>query len=310
MNVNERILSELRRSKERGLLQSELVKRLRVSKSTISEALAKLEKAGVVVREVEAGKSLRVWLKEFYPKPIKGLLKLGILKASEYACVLDSFEGLVRVYDNAIDLTKDLVLGRIDLAASPFVTQVMFGVMMKNLKILRSVAYNGSGIVFGGAENGIFGSTELSAMEIMLRIVKDEIGLKKFEFFSTPESMISSLGKLNGIAIWEPYFSSISGDKKFFREFIGDHPCCTLAVNVNSLEENGDLIEEFLERYDKSKPNIERVAEKCGFAKDDVERSISSYKFVKEIREDDLVEFLKLARIEVSEESLKTVLEL
>ncbi|ADC66149.1 conserved hypothetical protein [Ferroglobus placidus DSM 10642] len=310
MKVAEKILDELRKSKERGLLQSELVRRIGASKSTVSDVLSELEGKGIVVREKEAGKSLRVWLAEFYPKPIKGKLKLGILKSSEYACLLSRFRGIVRVYNNAMDLTRDLVLGRIDLAASPFVTQVMFGVMMKNIRIVRGVAYNGSGVVFGDEKNGIFGSSELSAMEIMLRLVKDEIGLKKFRYFSSPEEMISSLKYLNGIGIWEPYFSSLDRDKVFFKDIIGDHPCCTLAVNVESFEENKSLIKDFLADYDKAKPNAEKLAEICGFSKEDVEKSLKSYIFVKEVREDELIDFLKLAKIEISRESLESLFEL
>ena len=310
MRVVEKVLTELKKRGERGVFQSELVKLVKASKSTVSEILSELERRGIVVREQEGGKSLRVWLVEFYPKPLKGRVKIGILKSSEYACVLDAFDGIVRVYDNAISLTKDLVLGKVDLAASPFVTQVMFGVMMKNIRIVRSVAYNGSGVVFGEKENGVFGSTELSAMEVMLRIVKDEIGLKRFRYFSTPEEMISSLRTLNGIGIWEPYFSSLRGNKMFFSEIIGDHPCCTLAVNVENFGENEEAIESFLERYDRAKPNAEKLSEICGFNKEEVEMSLRSYKFVKEVREDDLLDFLKLAKMEISKESLEGVLEL
>ncbi len=310
MRVVERVLAELRKSKERGLLQSELVRKVGASKSTVSEVLSELEKKGVIVREQEGGKSLRVWLTELYPKPIKGKLKLGILKSSEYACLLSGFSGIVKVYNNAMDLTRDLVLGRVDLAASPFVTQVMFGVMMKNIRIVRGVAYNGSGVVFGDEKNGIFGSSELSAMEIMLRLVKDEIGLKKFRYFSSPEEMISSLNSLNGVGIWEPYFSSLNRDKVFFKDIIGDHPCCTLAVNVESFEENKDLIKDFLAEYDKAKPDPEKLAEICGFSKEEVEKSLKSYTFVKEVREDELLDFLKLAKIEISRESLEPLFEL
>lgn len=81
-------------------------------------------------------------------------------------------------------------------------------------------------------------------------------------------------------------------------------------MNVESFEENKSLIKDFLADYDKAKPNAEKLAEICGFSKEDVEKSLKSYIFVKEVREDELIDFLKLAKIEISRESLESLFEL
>ncbi len=309
MKAIERIINCLKSSKHEGILQSELSSKLNLSKSTISEILSFLERKGVVVREIEAGKSFRLWLSEYYPKPRKGILKLGILKASEYACILDVFDGIVRVYDNTIDLTRDLTLSRVDLGASPFITQLMFGIMMKNIKIIRLVAMNGSGIVFGDKKNGVFGTSEMSVMEINLKAVRDRFNIRKFEYFSSPESMINSLPFLEGIAIWEPYISSIDRKKIYFNEILGDHPCCSLAINIESFKVNKDLIKEFIDMLDNAKPNIKRVSDLLGFDEKVVEESIKSYKFNTEIEVETLRNYLKLSGIDISLESMLSVVD-
>ena len=307
MKALEKIINCLKNSRYEGVLQSELSSKLNLSKSTVSEILSFLEKRGVVVREIEAGKSFRLWLSEYYPKPRRGILKLGILKASEYACILDVFDGIVRVYDNTIDLTRDLTLGRVDLGASPFITQLMFGIMMKNIKVIRLVAMNGSGIVFGDRKNGVFGTSEMSVMEINLKAVRDRFNIRRFEYFSSPESMIDSLPLLEGIAIWEPYISSMDKKKIYFNEILGDHPCCSLAVNVESFKVNKELIKEFISMLDNAKPNIKRVSEVLGFDEGVIRKSVESYKFNTEIEVETLKNYLKLAGIDISVESMLSV---
>ncbi|MDK2795210.1 MAG: hypothetical protein PWQ58_409 [Archaeoglobaceae archaeon] len=282
MKAEDRILSLLEIAKERGVLQSEIVRKLNLSKSTVSEILSALEERKAVVRTEVSPKSYRVWLTKYYPQPIEGVLRIGILKASEYARVVSAgskVDAIFRVYRNGIEATKDLVQGSIDLVASPLITQIFFGVLMKNIKIIRAVAMNGSGVAYSNGRD--FGCSEFSTMERILRKFMKAKGIsQRIRFFSSPEEMIAEFPNLYGVAIWEPYLSMLE-PAEYFDSVIGDFVCCSLAVNEEFLQVNNDLFEKFLAEYERSKPEdgVEYLSELIGFSKDLIARSLSSYEF-------------------------------
>ncbi len=286
MDAESRIKALLESAGEEGVLQSEIHEKLGLSKSTVSEILSWLEVEKEVVRKKVSGRSYRVWLSKYSPEPVEGLLRVGILKASEYPKVVaaaDKVGAILRVYDSSIDLTKDLVHGHVDMAASPFVTQAFFGVLMKTIKIIRKVAMNGSGIVFSESESKWWGCSEFSTMERNLRRYMEVKSLEgNIRYFKSPESMINSLDELRGIAIWEPYFTMIEGKKEPFNEVLGDFICCTLAVNLAFSEINPDLMEEFLNEFDRAKAGkkeAEMLSELIGFPADIIRKSFESYIF-------------------------------
>lgn len=282
MRAENKILSQLELVKDSGILQSEIAKILNLSKSTVSEILAELEERKLIVREEISQKSYRVWLTKYYPGAIEGVVRIGILKASEYGKVVHAGEkvgAIFKVYRNAVEATKDLVHSVTDIVASPFVTQAFFGILMKNIKIFRVVAMNGSGVVLSNGRR--FGCSEFSTMERMLRRY---LKIKKFKedikFFDSPEEMISELKNLRGIAIWEPYLSSF-GEVERFDEVVGDFVCCSLAVNKSFLEKNRNVFEEFLIQYDRSKPSqgVRKLAEIIEMPEEIVKKSLRSYRF-------------------------------
>jgi len=242
MKAEKKILSLLEIAKDRGELQSELARKLNLSKSTVSEILSILEEKRVIVRAEVSPKSYRVWLTRYCPQPIEGVLRIGILKASEYARVVSAgkkLEAIFKVYRNGIEATKDLVHGVVDIVASPFVTQAFFGVLMKNLTIFRIVAMNGSGVAFSNGKG--FGCSEFSTMERILRKYMSAKGIvERINFFSSPEEMLAELPRLRGIAIWEPYLSMLEA-VEHFSSVIGDYVCCSLAVSNEFLEINQDF---------------------------------------------------------------------
>lgn len=288
MRAEDKILSQLELAKENGILQSEMARALNLSKSTVSEILSELEERKIVVREEISQKSYRVWLAKYYPGVIEGVVRIGILKASEYGRVVYAGEkigAILKVYRNSIEATKDLVHSLTDIVASPFVTQAFFGVLMKNIRILRVVAMNGSGVVFSNGKG--FGCSEFSTME---RNLRKYLRIKKFEeeirFFESPEEMISQLGNLRGIAIWEPFLSSFEKVERF-DEVLGDFVCCSLAVNTYFIEKNLSIFEEFLSKYDQSKPSwgVKRLAEIIGVSEEAVRKSLESYRFDADMKE-------------------------
>ena len=325
MGAEKRILDLLDEVGEDGVLQSEIPKILNLSKSTVSEILSEFESKGLVTRKKISARANRVWRTENYPFPYPGVLKLGILKSSEYAYLIKAAveEGVVvKLFNDPIDLTRSLSQGKVDMAASPLLTQLVMGVLMKNFRIIRIVAKNGSGVVFSNSKVGIFGTTEMSTMDRNLRRFLSLIGNDfKIHYFNSPESMIESLrnGEIEGLAIWEPYLTMLEEEgykAKHFKEVIGEFVCCSLAVNEESLALNRGKIESFLGIYDGEcgkelkREDLNLVAEKLEFEVGLLERSIKSYIFCPEVEEGEIISYLKESGINLSRESLRTVLKL
>ncbi len=287
MNSESRILKLLRDVNSSGILQSEISRKLGISKSTVSDVLASLEERRLIVRKKVSSRAYRVWCVEHSPEPVRGVLRVGILKASEYPKIISAARKLgaiIRVYDNSLSLTKDLVHEQIDVAASPLVTQIFFGVLMKNIKIFRIVAMNGSGIAFANSRGRVFGCSEFSTMERNLRKYMRIKGLSEcIRYFSSPEKMLQSLNELRGVAIWEPYLTYLS-DKEVerFENVLGNFVCCTLAANNRFLTINWDIFEEFLEKLDRASYGSEEarfLAELIGFDEKVIRKSFCNYIF-------------------------------
>ncbi len=334
MRARERILELLERSGEDGVLQSEIVQHLRLSKSTVSEILSQLEGEDLIFRRLVSGRSMRVWLKRHVPFSLEGYIRIGILKATEYAAVVraakEVSEGVaeIRVYGDAISLTKDVVYNRIDIAASPLVTQALFGILHKNLRILRKVAEGGSGIVYGDTSNGIFGTTEMSTMEMNIRSVREVFNVRQLRYFRSPESMVRGFleGELEGIAIWEPHLTWL--ERKGYRvmsfsQLIGSFPCCSLAANVDALRINSELIDDLLSRYDSivgevselpelSPEDMQKhaadIAEILGVETELAGESLRRYRFNGKLSAENVAEFLRKWGMNISVESLKEII--
>lgn len=300
------ILELTKESKSDGVLQSQISEKLKISKSTVSELISKLESEKMVVRKLVSGKAFRVWHVEYAPFPIKGLIRVGILKASEYPKVVSAVEklkGILKIYDSGIELTRDLVSGVVDVAASPIVTQLYFGILMKNIKIHRIVAKNGSGVVFSNAQSDCYGCSEVSTMELNLRrYISKKMEKAQIRYFKSPEAMIQAIEELRGIAIWEPYFTKLSDRKtERFEDVLGDFVCCSLASNKSFGEENPELLEKFIAEFDKAKYGREeakKLAQLIGFEEEIIYKSFENYDFEVEQEVPRDLEVLTLGRLE------------
>jgi len=325
LNAEDRIVELIRSIGEKGILQSEIARILNVSKSTVSEVLQRLEREGKIVRERVAGKSMRVWLSEFSPKPVDGIVRVGVLRASEYPHVLlacEDFGAMVKVFDSAIELTKALAFGYIDMGVSPFVTQTMFALTLRSIKIHCIVAYNGSGVIMKGELESCrkFATSELSAMESNLKLFLEKLGfdLSKltFKYFSSPESMVELFRacEFDAMAIWEPYFTSLKEEFEHieFREIIGDFPCCSLASNVQFYDKRRKFVKDFLERLKEYAKEFDRrkaskiIAELMGFEQETIVKSFDSYIFSANLSLDSF-RFLERYGLKLTEEIVKKI---
>ncbi|AGK60255.1 putative transcriptional regulator [Archaeoglobus sulfaticallidus PM70-1] len=322
MLAEERIIRLLEEVGEKGILQSEIPSILDLSKSTVSEILSNLESKRKIVREQVSSRSYRVWSVKMYPNPVEGILRVGVLKSTEYAYLIKSALDcgmIVRVFDDAIELTKALSQGRVDLAGSPLLTQVLMGILMKNIRIVSAIAQNGSGIAIKALRNAIFGASEMSTMDRNLRRYMDKKDISgRVIYFKSPEKMIESFEKcqIDGIAIWEPYLTILAKkgyDVEYFNECLGDFLCCTLAVNTDSYRLNKDLFNEFIDHYWKFDGSLDMdvVSGILGFEDMDKEiliESLKNYRFNPELDMDMVISYLKDAGIEIRKESLEEII--
>ncbi|MCY0884238.1 MAG: MarR family transcriptional regulator [Acidianus infernus] len=237
MKGRDRILSIL---KERGSLpQTELVKLSGMSKSRVSEILNELEKEGIIFRKQLVGKNLIVSLNK------TKFLRLGIINAAEYPFIIPFIKKLrekgveveVKIYDNGLQVTKDLVLGKIDMGFSPVISQIIFSKIF-DIKIIAGGAKGGAGIV---GESCNIGSTVMSSMETWTLA---EVRNANIIPFNSPQELVKNFEtrKVPAIAIWEPYLSILeSKGHKVTHVFEPNH-CCTLAIR-SSLEDEEKIKE-------------------------------------------------------------------
>ncbi len=331
VSAKKRIIDLLIKSGGEGVLQSEIPRKLDLSKSTVSEILSDLENEGIVVREKAAGKSYRVWFFKFAPKPIEGVIRIGVLRASEYPHALMAAEKLedvkvcVEVFDDAQELTKTLSMSQLDVGFSPFITQTLFALLLKSIKIHCIAAYNGSGVALKKSleKSRAFATSELSAMESNLKLFLEQSGFNltelTFKYFSSPEDMIEKFAgcEVDALAIWEPYFTALRSKYKCieFREVIGDFPCCSLASNIQFYKRNKSILKDYLDGLKSSVEEIEErkdyaaelVAKKMGFDEKLVMKSFDSYIFSASLSRDDF-EYLEKYGLKLTKESMKNIL--
>ncbi len=327
MDAERKIINYL---KDRGeVLQSRIHKDLGLSKSTVSEILKRLEKEGKIVRERVAGRSYRIWYFEHAPKPVEGIVRIGILRASEYPHILLSLRNLdikayIRVFDSALDLTKALSSYRIDIGFSPFITQTVFALLLKSIKIHRIVAFNGSGIVYKKDLRSCktFATSEFSAMESNLKLSLEKLGHNlydlNFRYFNSIGDAIKSFKscEFDAIAVWEPYFTLLGYYKIPFRDIIGDYPCCSMASNLEFYKRNKTLIQEFIRciedsvellNYESRRISASKyLAREIGLNWRIVLKSFKSYKFSCKLDFDNF-KFLENYGLKLTRNSIKTI---
>ncbi|WP_449462073.1 hypothetical protein PQ610_06155 [Tardisphaera miroshnichenkoae] len=226
--------------------QADLVRATGFSKSRISEVLTKLERDGVIGR-THVGKNYVVYLKSPPPARRQGKLSLGIIRSAEYPYVIPLKKTLfekgidleIKVYDNGIDVMKELSMGKLDLGISPMVMQLFFYFLESPIKIVAPAGAGGASIVSREdlSEHPRVASTKLSTMELLVRTtvngaIMGEVG--GMAYARSPESLVAMLkdGGAEAIGIWEPYVTMLT-QMGFHRladySDFGEHYCCTLA---------------------------------------------------------------------------------
>jgi predicted transcriptional regulator len=144
----------------------------------------------------------------------------------------------------------------------------------------------------------------------------------KIIYFKSPTKMVESFvkGELAGIAIWEPYLTNLknSGYRvDYFRDLIGDHFCCSIAINDETSRINRDALKKLISEYDDlcingwiSDEDITKVAEILEFDEDVVKKSLKNYIFCPELNLEEIISYLKDSGIDLSYESVLSVFEI
>ncbi len=324
--MQERILKILKRAGKDGVLQEEFTGIYGISKSTVSTVLSRLEKEGIIFRKKVAGKSYRVWYVNHSPYTPHGIIRVGILKAIEYPAIflaandLKSPRIIIKIYKNAFELTKDLAEGYLEVGCSPLITQSMFALVYRSIKIRAGCGFGGGGVVKRVENPRIFGSTELSTMEYMLRKYIGARDDAQIRYFNSPESMLRAFekGEIEALAIWEPYLTVLSERYQTarFDSIFGKYPCCTLAIN--NRVENSKLIEIFLNSYISAVEHIPTRRNEAIFLesralrikKRDVERSFDGYHYHWKLEIEEAKRVLEDFGIKLTEESSRRIFNL
>jgi len=255
--AEERILSAL---VENGgeMFQSEIVRQSQLSKSRTSEILSSLERRSILSRN-QQGRNYRIVLKTECRKQNylgrKKHLRLGFTRAAEYPFVIPfrkkmrndfGIEIDLRIYENGLDVARDLSILRLDLGIAPILSAFMFCSLGAPFKIIAPAGSGGSCVVSRddrGKRSSVpyprVATTKLSTMELLLKSSVKEHFLpdqSKVIYATGSEDMVSGLvsKRYDAACIWEPYATFLARkhglSKLVSYNEIGEHICCALSA--------------------------------------------------------------------------------
>ncbi len=325
---------------EEGVPQTELVDQLSFSRSTISESLTRLEDERKIVRRNMNDKSKRVWRIQDAPFPLDNLIRVGLLRTVEYPHALLTIDDIypntrINIFNSAMEATRSLSKGQVDIAFSPLTTQAMFSSLMKSIRIVAGAGYEGSGIIYregSDLQNIEYGCSELSTMETYLKKFLESKSIDPIDveisYFKNPERMVEAYinEEVDGLSIWEPYFSNLKSDSRSefieFSEIFGRYPCCTVGINTEFQKKNEELFKKFINKYfenteklknhynDLRSRAIDLTVDKMGFNRETVLTTFDKYDHDFILTEESFVNSLKRFGLKPTEQFLSKVLDL
>ncbi len=266
--------------------QVEISRALGLSRSRTSEILSELEIQGKIVRRKISERTIEVRLNR------DSNLIVGILPSSEYVYLIEAMEDLglnyiLKIFNNSLEGFKELILGHIDILASPLVSGYIFFLLDERIKPIMGIAMGGGGVI-KRSNQGLLGTTPFSKMD---RLSRQQSGFQ-IVYYKGIEELLQAYEqrKVDAISIWEPYLTLYGGEPENIKE-----TCCALFGNLDK-----DHREKLIRKYSEltaSKLAPERgikiISSKLGLEPDLIEKSLKSYKFDHSISKDDLERQLK-----------------
>ncbi len=321
--VREKVLEALKIRAGELVPQSYLHKSLRTSRSRVSEILSELEREGLVTR-VRVGSQYLVKLLNFSNEPTSNLktLHVGVVWSSEYPFlsvfakrVKEKLNTVVKisVFSSSTQATRALVLGDLDLALTPTVTQLHFYAAFKNFKIIGGGAYGGSKVlVKDSVSSHTTYSSELSTMDLVRSLTTREGIIPSdtlTKYFRSPEEILKAAytGLAKYVVVWHPIYRKL--EKIEYREVLrseelGVTYCCTLAASNTVPKEMrhalSKVYRESLEEYRKTPEKwIEWYALQVGIPRDIIADSLREYKINPFLSKTELYKYASKIPIEI-----------
>ncbi|WP_297215247.1 hypothetical protein [Thermoplasma sp.] len=323
MSLRNTLIRELKRRKSIGVDQYEIEELMGFSKSTASEALSKLEAEGMIVRRKIAGKSKRVWLREYYPYYDPSIIRIGCLRSTEYArflsIAMDYGERtgtriMIRFYNDAGSLLQDISSGTLEFALAPIFTETLFALSQHNIVVVGPVASGGSGIFENPASSSsLIATSESTSMMLLSREFQKKHQNAKLVVFNDPVKARKDFeaGNFRYIAIWEPYASAIDGNKVYdYSDLMDSFPCCGISVPADRYK-NGRLAD-VVSIYKNSEASIrsdiiDLLAKATKVGKGLVKKSLESYNFHLKYDMHSMMEYMDFIGYPTAEEAIKKV---
>ncbi len=289
---------------DKPLTQRELRDLIGISKSYLSEKLREMEINGLIKRKEISKRTILVSLNH------DKILKIGVLKASEYAAVfltakeLNDYYVKIKIYDNGIQELRDLLLKKIDVAFAPVVTGFIIHLIDKRIRLISFCAKGGSGIVHKGKISKI-GSTLFSTMDLNTRIYLN-FDVRNIKYFDSPEELMDAYRKkaVDAITIWEPYLSSVEGEKII----VGRENVCCGALIIDFNKKIKEFIEKYIENTDslrngeKIDKAVKATSQYLNFDERIIAESLKSYNFVWEVDKGEIKKNLENMKIFVPDD--------
>ena len=267
---------------------SELVRALGLSKSSVWRRIRKLSSQGFVEIRKQGGTLLI--LKGIRDLPVR-VLRLGILRASEYPYILyfqkalkDIYEEVkIIVYDEAFKLALDLASGRIHLGMAPVPSLLLaHRASLGRVKIIGGGSGGGSGIAVGGSGQG-HATTMASTMELCAEHTNLE-GPRIY--MRRGEKLLEALKKgiVKKAVLWEPYLTLAK--EEGFNVVECDLPfCCVLGGHVSI----GDKFDKIKELFALSISHLRTLgfdsysySDLVSLPRPLIEKTVRSYTFMEE----------------------------
>ncbi|MEB3774231.1 MAG: AsnC family transcriptional regulator [Desulfurococcales archaeon] len=261
---------------------------LGVTRSWAWKKVKRLERAGLLRLE-KRGRSIVVRPAEHV---YKGLLRIGILRASEYPYILHLRHLLlgrysmvkIIVYDEAYKLALDLAAGKVQLAMAPVVTlMALHRLSAGRIHIIGGGSHGGSGIIYSRSQGVGHATTMASTMELCAEAKK--LPGPRIYMRSGSEILEAVLdGRVGMGIVWEPYLYHAK-EMGLDVEECGLPFCCVLGANKSLEPEYSRLsryMEEAISRAIAGTVDLEAYSKLVGFPTELVKKTVKSYGFITE----------------------------
>jgi predicted transcriptional regulator len=328
------ILADLLRRKEAGILQSEIESKFGFSRAHVSETLSLLISEGKVMERREGRLLKRVWLAEYFPSPIDGVIRISMLASSEYVpfissaitvCRSRNMKMRVRILKSPADVMDSLLSGSSDIALAPFYSQIIYSIVTRKIKLLSSIASGGSSIFSrGGGESGVLGTSDTSTMIILSRYFRESLG-NDVDIYEDPHDAINAFesGRFSYLTIWEPFCSILRHRGRYreilkYSQVLEENPCCVSSCRADSSDRARMLYREIVDDYAKlilqgmthtrMREATDLLASEIGVGPEVILESLENYRFAANMDESTVLRYMDILKIPVSIRSIQDMI--